>query len=144
MLRRYGDSTLQWMDSNGGPLLLVPGEYRSAWEGIEPPRDGRQVEAHFRWNGPDEPATDYDRACDVNDYSAQIDIGAGHGLVLGGYPTGTAWLAFDSTEDVGETVGGILIRWMHANSEAEILSALHQIPDELWQDDGLTLQVGAQ
>src|SRR5262245_59937362 len=131
MLRRYGDHTLLWMDSNGGPLLLVPGEYRSAWEGIEPPCDGRQIEAHFRWNSPDEPATDYDRACDVNDSIAQLAIGAGHGLVLSGYPTGTAWLPFDSTEVDGDVVGGILIRWLHANSEADVLTAIQRIPDEL-------------
>jgi hypothetical protein len=144
MLRRYGPGELQWMESNGGPLLLVPGEHRLAWEGIEPPRDGPPIEARFRWNGPDEPATDYDRACNVKGYVGQIEIGAGYGLVLGDYPTGTAWLAFHNTEDDGDAVGGILIRWMHANSEADVLSAIQHVPDELWHDDGLTLEVGSQ
>ena len=40
---------------------------------------------------PNDPATDYDRACDVNYYLGLIEIGAGKGLVLGGEPLSTAW-----------------------------------------------------
>lgn len=144
MLCRYGPSGLQWMQSNGGPLLLVPGEHVSAWKGIEPPRNGRQVEVRFRWNGPDEPATDYDRACDVEEYIAQLDIGAGRGLVLGDMPMGTAWQTVGSVQSNGAPVGGILIRWMYANSEADVLSTIPRMPDELWQNDGMTLEVGSQ
>lgn len=64
MLRAYG-SELTWLESDGGPLLLVPSEHLLSWEGIDPPSDGRHIDTQFRWNGPDSPATDYDRACDV-------------------------------------------------------------------------------
>src|SRR5438270_663817 len=82
---------LTWMDTELGPLLLVPGEHLSSWEGIDPPSAGRHVEAKFRSHDPNDPATDYDRACDIKDYLGLIEIGAGKGLVLGGEPLSTAW-----------------------------------------------------
>jgi len=82
MLCWYGGA-LRWMQSNGGPLLLVPGEHLLSWEGTELPSGGRQIDAQFRWGGQNAPVTDYDRACDVQGWLGLLDIGAGHGLVLG-------------------------------------------------------------
>lgn len=133
---------LTWMSSNGGPLLLVPGEYLSSWRGIDPPPDGRHIEAQFRWAGPDEPATDYDRACDVTGYVGLLDIGAGQGVVLGDEPHSTAWrplLAGDSDNDLG----GLLIRCVYADSDDDdIIAALEHVPQAAWQDEDLALDVG--
>ncbi len=90
MIQRYDAGTLLWMESGGGPLLLVPGEYLPFWGGIDPPTDGRQIVAHFRYGGDDAPATDYDRACDVDDYLGVIEVGSGCGVVLGDEPLPTA------------------------------------------------------
>lgn len=146
MLRRYGpDSELRWMESGGGPLLLVPGEYLAFWTGIKPPTDGRRIEAKFR-AFPDEPASDYDRACDVEEYLGLLDIGAGQGLVLGGDPCGTVWLG--STRpgdgDEGGAAGGILVRWVYSNSEAEAIASLAHVPASAWRDDDLALTVGRE
>jgi hypothetical protein len=92
MLFWYGGA-VRWMQSNAGPLLLVPGEHLPSWEGVAPPADGRHIEAQFRWNRRDAPATDYDRACDVTGYLGLLSIGTGHGLVLGDELHATAWLA---------------------------------------------------
>ena len=82
-MRRNGPE-LNWVVSFGGPLLLVPGEHLPSWGGVEPPNDGRHIDAQFRFNGPNEPATDYDRACDVSmrGYVGLIDIGTGQGLIF--------------------------------------------------------------
>ena len=77
MLDKSG--VLTWLGTDFGPLLLVPGEHLSSWEGIDPPSSGRWVEARFRWHDPNDPATDYDRACDVEDYLGLIEIGTGNG-----------------------------------------------------------------
>ncbi len=53
-----------WFEHDGGPLILLPREALSFWEGIEPPSGGRVVEAAARWEN-QEIATDYDRAGDV-------------------------------------------------------------------------------
>lgn len=140
MLSR-SESGLAWMHSDGGPLLLVPSECLSSWGGICPPTDGRQIEATFRWDGADSPACDYDRACDVDDYLALLDIGAGQGLVLGGEPMGTAWSPTTSADSLTNS-GGILIRWVYANSVADVIEAVERVPEAAWADDGLALMVG--
>src|SRR5260221_7899824 len=144
MLCWYGGA-LQWMQSNGGPLLLVSGEHLLSWEGVAPPSDGRHIEAQFRWNGQDAPATDYDRACDVKEYVGLLGIDTGHGLVLGDEPRTIAWqpsaTAGESAED---DTSGVLIRWVYANSEAEVMEALTHVPETAWRDDGLLLSVGRE
>ena len=132
---------LTWMNSNGGPLLLVSGEYLSSWRGIWPPPDGQHIEAQFRWSGPDEPATDYDRACDVTGYLGLLDIGAGQGLVLGDEPHSTAWQPLPAGGN-DDDISGLLIRWVYANSDFDTFAALEYVPRDAWRDDGLALDVG--
>jgi hypothetical protein len=129
------------MQSNGGPLLLVPGENLLSWGGLAPPPDGRQIEAQFRWNGQAAPATDYDRACDVKEYVGLLDIGASQGLVLGDEPHGTTWHA-SVASDGSDDASGILIRWVYADTEADVIAALKHVPESVWRDDGLVLCVG--
>lgn len=143
MLYSYSGE-LRWLESNGGPLLLVPGEQLPSWEGTEPPSDGRQIDAQFRWNGEDAPASDYDRACDINGWLGLLDVGAGHAIVLGGEPLGTAWQASAGASESGVNTCGILIRWVHANSESDVIEALEHVPETVWQDTGLLLSVGRE
>jgi hypothetical protein len=144
MLSR-SDLGLDWMNSNGGPLLLVPGEYLTLWEGIEPPSAGRRVQATFRWDDPAAPATDYDRACDVQGYLGAIRIGDGTGLVLGDEPTATAWWPVGPDTGGGPAAaGGMLVRSIYADSEAHILEVLSPIREVDWAEDGITFHVGQQ
>ena len=68
--------------NDGGPLLVLPGEALAYWEGAEPPSGGRVVTANTRWDD-QEIATDYDRACDVGEYSELLQVGPSWGVVLG-------------------------------------------------------------
>jgi immunity protein 21 of polymorphic toxin system len=139
------ESGLVWMWSNGGPLLLIPGEYLSAWEGCESPSGGRRVEATFRWDSPDSPATDYDRAGDVDDYLGLLDIGAGHGLVLGGEHAGAMWRPRTFSDPGGnERAGGILVRCVYADSDEHVIEVLQRIPEDIWADEGMVFTVGPQ
>lgn len=133
---------LRWLESNGGPLLLVPGEHLPSWDGTEPPADGRQIDAQFRWTGQNTPATDYDRACDVKGWLGLLDVGAGHCIVLGGEPLGTAWQAAAGKSD--DKTRGILIRCVYANSEADVIEALKHVPETVWRDTGLLLSLGRE
>jgi hypothetical protein len=122
-------------------LLLVPGEHLLAWEGSDPPSAGRKVEAKFRWHDPNDPATDYDRACDVEDYLGLIEVGTGKGQVLGGDPEMmTAWLPAGPPGDEDTLApGGMLVRWSYAESEEEILRFLAEMPDNVWKSTALVL-----
>jgi hypothetical protein len=125
--------TREWISCNS-PLLLVAKDHLGAWEGAAVPAAGRSVEARFRWN-PDGPATDYDRACDVDDYVGLIDVGSGKALVLGDEQLMTTWLPFKD--------GGLLVRWVCADDEGTLLAAAHRIPNDAYQDSGLSFTVGA-
>lgn len=118
---------MKWIASAGGPLLLLPVNLRDCWDGIDPPSNNRKVEARFRWKRTADPATDYDRACDVDDYLGILEVGPGTGLVLGGEPMETAWIP-QPTEG-----GGLLVRWMWAEDDASVERALAVVPEKLWQ-----------
>lgn len=98
-----------WIESGGGPLLLLPAEHLDAWEGTDPPRDGRPIRSRFRWNPASVPC-DYDRACDVEDLVGAIPVGAGAAVVLGDEPLATTWRPLPGVP------GGAIVRWRHAPS----------------------------
>lgn len=95
--------SLRWVESGGGPLLLLPEPLLAEWHGAE---------------GPSTEHTDYERACAVQDYLASIPVGRGVGLVLGDEPLTTAWLPARGGR------GGTLVRWVHAPDDAAVLAAL--------------------
>ena len=118
---------VEWIESNGGPLLLLPESLLSAWSGVEVPSDGRVVEATFRSSPTASAASDYDRACDVTEWAAVLPVGAGWGLVLGDEPSPTSW------HPTAER-GGVLARWVFAASDAATERALAAVPSDLtWE-----------
>ena len=115
---------LQWFTGSGGPQLLLPEELLEEWSGVDSPRNGRVVKTKGKWDE-DAPATDYDRACDVEELIECVEVGAGHGIVLGGEPHPTAFLPRPN--------GGLLVRWVQGRTEREVLEALGRIDAD---DDG--------
>jgi hypothetical protein len=104
---------LQWIETAGGPHLVLPERYAAAWEGCSAPSGGRVVEATFRCD-PGGSATDYDRACSVEGWIGVIPVGRGQALALTGDDTQTAYY---------RTARGqhFLLRWIYAESETELL-----------------------
>lgn len=75
--------------------------------------------------------TDYDRACQVNEYVGTIAVDSGYGLVLGGEPFQTAWLQFPET---------IMVCWDHAENETAVVEALSNLPSGNWEDTEVEIQ----
>lgn len=123
---------LEWVTCDGGPLLLIAKKHLHAWEGVDVPAAGRKVEARFRWN-PGGPPTDYDRACDVDDYIGLIDVGGGKAIVLGDEPLMTTWLPLSD--------GGLLVRWVYADDEESLIATARRVPDDAYRDSGWTFSV---
>ena len=120
-----------WVESNGGPLLLLAAGLLVHWEGSDRPSPGRNVVADFRWD-PSGPATDYDRAADVAQASiiGVLPIATGRGLVLGDEPYATTWIPFDGGR------GGLLVRWDYAPDDIKAREQLSRLPTSLdWQHD---------
>jgi hypothetical protein len=95
------DEPLQWFSGSGGPLVLLPEELLESWEGVDNPKGGRNVDTKTS-STPGAPCTDFDRACDIEEPMANLDVGAGRGVVLTGDPLPTTFLRLRT--------GGLLIR----------------------------------
>ena len=111
-----------WAESAGNLFILVLTSLATAWEGTNIPTLGRTVEAVFRWDGPESPATDYDRACDIDSEVGSLTVGDGVGVVLG-EPGIVSWQPFSRG-------GGALVGWGGADSEDEVEEALKHLSYE--------------
>lgn len=93
----------RWIESGGGPLILLHAARMSHWSGT-------------KLSGYDSGTTDYARACAISDDLGLLAIESGDALVLGDEPDRTAVIAR------GEAV--FIVRWRWAPSEDALLSAL--------------------
>ncbi|MCX4976307.1 MULTISPECIES: immunity 21 family protein [unclassified Streptomyces] len=96
-MARYAEpGAVEWVESGGGPLIVIPEVVLPFWSGA----DG------------DETSSDYDRACDVDGYIGLVPVGDTRALVLGDEPASTAFLPEHGT----------FVRWCAADSEDELLA----------------------
>jgi hypothetical protein len=104
----------QWITGDGGPLIMMEADLLHFWEGSDAPSGGRVVEAASRWGL--DVATDYDKACDVNDWAGVININNGVAFVLSTSGDSMAtWLPkFMGFE-------GAVIEWDYADVENELV-----------------------
>lgn len=109
---------LEWIESNGGPLLVLPVAVLGAWRGTSG----------------SEP-TDYDRARATASYTGLLMAAGIEALVLWGEPLPTAWLPTHR--------GGVLARWIYAPSDAAVAAALAELQDDLLWEAALVWQVVA-
>ena len=98
----------KWVDTSGGPHVLLSEELLDFWRGIEGCRD------------PNDPSdtSDYARACRVKTWLGVISCHTGEALVLCGDVGPVAWIA-----DV-HNGGGFLVQWIGVDDEASIRAVL--------------------
>ncbi|MEV8395185.1 MULTISPECIES: Imm21 family immunity protein [unclassified Streptomyces] len=113
---------LAWVQSMGGPLIVIPASAVDQWGGCT--ENGIIV-------GGTEVPDDYDRACDVESWAGIIDVGAeASGLVLADEPATTCYLSEQN----------VFVRWLAADSDAELLEAAKAVLDDPatdWEDCGV-------
>lgn len=110
--------TLTWVESLGGPLIVVPEVALGSWSGSV---------------GGDEAVDDYGRACAVEGLTGLVRVGPTDGLVLGSEPASTACLPDQ----------GVFVRWSAAESEESVLGSVDAAlrtaawePEVIWQVPG--------
>ena len=124
---------LKLVNSGGGPLIVVSVEIAHHWRGDGglglPNGDLSMVWETVRKQ------TDYGRACGIADYLGVLEVGPGECLVLGDEPMLTTILP---------TNGGVLIvRWMYAESEEEVLRSVRFVPEDAWEATPHQVNVGS-
>jgi hypothetical protein len=119
---------LRQFANDGGPLIVLPREAAPCWEGCAPPSNGRVIEVRSRWNA-DAFATDYDRACDVEEWAVILKVGPSWGLVLGGEDTADGWLQ----PTVPDTLALVRIAWSDLLSDEEIPQLYEAQAEQNWK-----------
>ena len=98
------EESFEWINSLGGPLILIPHEELVTWQGI----DGSSESGK---------SSDYERAGEVEDELGIIKCGSQQAFVLGDEPHSTAWVA--------QNDGGILVRWVYGETHAAVIAAVN-------------------
>jgi frataxin-like iron-binding protein CyaY len=111
---------MKWVNSAGGPLLLLDEVLLSNWRGVL----GGHAEQ-----------SDYERACLADDLIVPISVGNGFGIVLNDEPLQTTWLP---SEKHGQS---FLIRWKYAENEKSIIRHLEQVPESIFCQEPVSFAV---
>ncbi|MEV8533141.1 Imm21 family immunity protein [Streptomyces sp. NPDC051211] len=98
---KYGNGEWEWTESGGGPLIVVPEQVLTSWQGCD-----------FESTTSDD---DYSRACEVEGYLGVIPVGRAEALVLG-----EPW----STTYVPDH--GCFVRWIGADSQDAMLDSVEE------------------
>jgi hypothetical protein len=120
-----GIKKLNWIESSGGPLLLLPHKLVHFWGGINTSSNG------------DNYRTDYDRICDIQDDITLISVSEGEGVVLGGEPLSTSWISASNKS-------GVFIRWRYAYDELAVLEYIRTSQTLVWELSYLTFTINEQ
>ncbi|MBI4852014.1 MAG: hypothetical protein HY819_09480 [Acidobacteria bacterium] len=126
-------TSLKWIGSSGGPLVLIPKHLSHFWMGYYFNLNGSLVSPfemtfdeltnlHLAIS-----KTDYDRACEIEKYIAPIKVDSGTGLVITGEICPTSWWQ--------EEFGGMLVRVRYTDDILLIPSFLLNLPDSLWEEE---------
>ncbi|MEV7988418.1 Imm21 family immunity protein [Micromonospora sp. NPDC085948] len=109
------ESRLPWIESGGGPLVVVPSSALTDWQGAI--------------SGSGDPNTwdDYDRACRIDGYAGTVAVGDAEALVLGDEPATTTYLPDRR----------IFVRWIYAPSEVDVIRLVPRAVEVArWEDAG--------
>jgi hypothetical protein len=108
----YGNpGAVEWVESEGGPLIVLPEGSVASWGG----RHGQDGE------------TDYDRTLTVDGLISLLRFGAETALILGDEPASTAYLPERNT----------FVRWYCADSEQALLDGVEAAIDSAEWEAGI-------
>ena len=111
-------TVMEWIESEGGPLVVVPAAALDRWRGAATEFDTDDVDS---WG-------DYGRACQIDGYAGILDLGDDRVLVLSDEPAATTYVA----------ERGLFVRWIYAGAEAEVVRLLPAaVRSADWVDAGV-------
>jgi hypothetical protein len=114
---RKPQSQLPWVESAGGPLIVMPSSALAKWRGAPVDFDPSDLDT---WG-------DYGRACQIDGYAGTLDAGDDQALVLGDEPASTTYLPEQ----------WLIVRWIYADSEADVIRLIpNAVETANWEDTG--------
>ncbi|MEV1333932.1 Imm21 family immunity protein [Micromonospora costi] len=114
---RRPQSRLPWVESGGGPLIVVPTSALTTWRGASADFDPGDLDT---WG-------DYGRACQIDGYAGSLDTGDDQALVLGDEPASTTYLSDQR----------LFIRWIYADSEEDVIRLIPKAVETAgWEEAG--------
>lgn len=126
-------TNLKWISSSGGPLILIPKHLSLFWMGYYFNLNGNLVSPfeiasdELTISHLTDAKTDYDRACEIEEYIAPITVNSGTALVITGEICPTSWWQ--------EELFGMLIRVRYTDDITSIPSFLPNLPDSIWEKE---------
>lgn len=118
--QQRGARRIQWLDTGGGPFVLLSSSTLPEWGGVRGAGDPNEFE----------------RACDVSNYIGSIAFADSEVLVLGDDPFPTAFLASPAFG------GGYIIRMLWGDDMEKASAAAHKLPAEAWTTESLVFDAG--
>lgn len=118
-------SAREWVWTDGAPLILLQDDLLAEWHGNDPNPSSNDRTA----------ATDYDRACEVQDYVGVIPVGRGTALVLGDEPMDATWWP---SRDLAE---GLIVRVSYSAGDEAVTRIIESLRLESLVDTGVRMIV---
>ena len=118
------DNPLKWLNSTGGPLILMERQGLRSWRGSVKLTENQTA-------GDVLYLSDYDRACSVEDYVGVIPVGSSQALIFNDEPLQTTWWPVDKR-------GGIVVRWRWAPNQEAIVDVMSKLAVE-WENTGIDI-----
>ncbi|WP_346537632.1 Imm21 family immunity protein [Micromonospora sp. DPT] len=114
---RRPESRLSWVESGGGPLIVVPASALTRWRGAPVDFDPGDLDT---WG-------DYGRACQIDGYAGSLNAGDDQAIVLGDEPASTTYLPDQR----------LFVRWIYADSEADVIRLIPRAVEKAeWEEAG--------
>lgn len=110
-----------WLETAGGPLILLEEDLVPDWRGYLPI--------------PDSTVTDYDRACEVSDYLGTVEVGSRSGVVFGDQPYSATWWHSRKLDS------DLIVRWVCAENDASVVQALTDLSNRDWERTDVEFEV---
>lgn len=123
-MTKISATSLNWISSTGGPYILTNQFTALEWGGVESISKGSKQQY----------SNDYERACEIKNYCGIIFNQNKPILVIGDTPNDMAVLELKEN-------GILLIKWVGAESEEQILASLHNIDNLTFDDQNLSFPI---
>lgn len=130
---------IKWIECDGGPHLFIEKRLVGYWMGvIESSYNDKTITTKLRSGKQSNIITDYDRACDIEEYVGVISIGNGHGLVISEDVPRSTWIPAEDGN------GGFLVvlNYISENIEEDlIIEKIKKVDDSLFESTNLQLTI---